>query len=226
MAKGVFYRSDTRPPRDDLIDEWDRHKDGWEMFKVGFDPRDANVKITKRFKPEAPNKTFDLEPNSAVCVTRHFEAASLFPVEPNNCRSYVYIVELEASKLYNTQEKQWDYAYHHQYDPSYPFKGFKYKSEEAVNDTHLWPMFGQERATQRIAPGEIAGCIHVDRNAGTGRDKFCDRFQCMKWIPNPDFTGSEGVTKLIGELVVPLVQKKDWIKTPKQVQGFAKSIGR
>lgn len=224
MAKGVFYRSDTRPPRNDLVEDWQKHTDGWEMFKVGFDARDPSMKITKRFFEDAPKKTFDIDPNSAVCVTRHFEAAALFPVKPNNCESFVYIVELEASKLYNTQEKQWDYAYNHQYDPSYPFKGFKYKSENAVTSTHLWPMFGQERATQRIAPGEIAGCIYVDRNAGNG--EFCDRFQCQKWIANPGFTGSEGVTKLIGELVAPLVQKKDWIKTPRQGQGFSKSTGK
>lgn len=225
MSKGVFYRSDTRPPRKDLVESW-RHDKDWELFKQGFDSRDPKMKIKQRFGDNNKKKTFDIDPNSAVCVTRHFEAAPLFPVSNKNCDSFVYIVELEASKLYNTQEKQWDYAINHLYDNINPLYGFKGMKESTVMNERLWPMFGQERATKKIEPGEIAGCILVERFNSINPNDFTDRFKCLEWIPNEDFTGSEAVTTIIDKLVVPLCKKQDEIKCPKQHQGVAKSTGK
>ena len=219
MSLGVFYRSDTRPPLKD-IDQDHRTVNNssdlakWEMFKVGFDVRDPKMQAFKHRFLTSKKKTFDLEPNSAVCVSRHFEASALFPVDSPNVSSFIYLVQLDAdkSKMYNTQEKQWDYA------KSLGLKQESYKIRENV----LWPMFGQERGVRRIEPGEIIGAVDVERETDyfTG---WTGKFKCTHYYKNSGYSGTKDAAKSAEELVNKMIKEELWIKTPRKTQGYAKS---
>ena len=216
MSLGVFFRSDTRPPLNSLVESW-RQSTEWEMFKVGFDVRDPKMKAYKHRFNNGKKQTFDLDPYSAVCVSRHFEASALFPIDNPNCDSFIYVVQLDAdkSKMYNTQEKQWDYA-----------KGLGFNQNQSqIQNNVLWPMFGQERGVRRIEPGEIIGAIDIERET----DPFTNwtgKFKCRAYFENTDYSGTADAAKSAKELISPIVKKSAWIKTPTKAQGYKKSTGK
>merc|ERR1712157_519499 len=91
--RGTFYRSDTRHPTLDQI------------FTEGFSKRNAAyADPVPQFPFGNTNVSPDIIPESAVCFTRDFKAAPLFPVGDPNVDSWVYILDLDVSTVYNSHK--------------------------------------------------------------------------------------------------------------------------
>lgn len=209
---GVFYRSDTRPP---LKSEWTASDDQWEMFNDGFDKR-------KPFKYTNPKLRWvagtdnapDVKPESAVCFTRDFQSAPLFPVSDLATDSWVYVLEVDATQIFNTQCKQWDYV-------KDDLKGLT--QSEAT--TKLWPMFGQERALNSIAAKNIVGAVKVKRKFNQDNVFNGGRFKCLKYLSNPNFTGNSKTASLAAELIGKFVSSGEYLPMPTCASGIVKSTG-
>lgn len=100
FAKGgdMFFRGDDRPPD--------------EIFNDGFKKRNENVKQprikqnkTKDGKAMCP----DIESETAVCLSRSFGAAALYPFTRKKSVSFIYVVDLNSNDMFNTQGFQFDY---------------------------------------------------------------------------------------------------------------------
>lgn len=198
--RGVFYRSDTRQPY------------GTDhIFTNGFSKRDPNYAAPMLRQIAGPNNAPDIEPYSAVCVTRYFEAAPLFPVGDLLTQSWVYVLDLDTSVMTNTQLVQWNYVQ---------------QVGQGANPMALWPMFGQERAVDSISPNDIVGAVQVSRRFN-GTDVFGGgRFLCMAYYANPGYAGPGTTGTMAANLINPLITAGQWIDMPAQAQGIVQSTAR
>lgn len=196
--RGIFYRSDTRHP--DVPGN---------IFKNGFVKRDGrwqSPRLIWRSREKAP----DIVPSSGVCVTRHFEAAAIFPVTHLKADSWIYVLDLEVGEMLNTQQAQYDYV----------------QKVGNLGSRHaLWPMFGQERAVNRVNPQDIVGAVHVERSFN-GRDVFHGgNFLPKSYLRNSRYKGPAATAALAEKLIQPLVEAGQWIPMPTRAQGVVKSKG-
>lgn len=180
------------------------------MFANGFNKRNPIYVAPVLRLIAGPNNAPDIEPASAVCVTRHFEAAPLFPVGDLLAESWVYVLDLDTAAMTNTQQSQWSYVQ---------------LVNQGNNPGSLWPMFGQERAVDAIAPGEIVGALKVRRRFN-GQDVFNGgRFLPTEYRANAGYVDPGGTAALVAGLINPLVTAAQWIDMPTQAQGIAQSTG-
>lgn len=198
--KGVFYRSDTRDPQGTD-----------QLFANGFSKRNSKYTAPILRLVAGPKKAPDIIPESAVCVTRYFEAAPLFPVGDLKTDSWVYVLDLDTDTMTNTQQSQWSYVQ---------------LVDQGGVASALWPMFGQERAVDSIAAGDIVGAVYVSRKFNSDNVFNGGSFLPTKYLANPGYTGPGTTAKLAADLIGPLVKDKKWIDMPTQAQGIVKSTGQ
>jgi hypothetical protein len=179
------------------------------MFTNGFDKRDINYPAPQLRLIAGPTNAPDIIPSSAVCVTRYFEAAALFPVADLLTNSWVYILDLDTSVMTNTQLLQWNYV-----------QGVG----QGGNAQALWPMFGQERAVDTIAPTDVIGAVQVTRRFN-GTDVFSGggRFLPMAYYANPAYAGPGTTATMAANLINPLITAAQWIDMPAQAQGIVQN---
>lgn len=207
---GVFYRSDTRPP---LQSEWDSDDEQWEIFIDGFDKRSPKKYKQPKLRLVAGKENApDVVPDSAVCFTRDFQSAPLFPVGDLQTDSWVYVLEVDATKIFNTQGKQWDYV-----------KDDLHGLSKKQATTKLWPMFGQERALNRVAAQQIVGAVKVKRKFNSNDVFNGGRFKCLKYISNPHFSGTKQVAKLATDMIGAFVSSGEYLPMPTCASGIVKS---
>lgn len=205
--QGIFYRSDTRDPLDET--------DG--LFHQGFNKREATFFDPSVRFPAGEDAAPDIIPASAVCFTKDFYAAPLFPVGDLTCASWVYVLNLKTDAIYNTQAVQYEYA-----RTNTLLAG---KSTADATDV-LWPMFGQERAINAIAAGDIVGAVRVSRNFfDTGNVFGGGTFTCEMYLPNPHFTGGDGITKKVQDAMNHFV-RGGALSMPTMSTGVVKSRGK
>lgn len=196
--RGIFYRSDTREPNNPD-----------NMFANGFHKRDPNFANPGLRFPMGPNQAPDVVPESAVCVTRHFEAAPLFPVSDLLTPTWVYVLDLDTDSMMNTQQSQYNYV--------------SMVGQLGVLQS-LWPMFGQERAVNSVAPVDIIGAVRVFRHFN-GDDVFNGgTFLPTAYIANPGYLGVHAA--VVANLVTALVNQGAPIPMPTQAQGIVQSTGK
>src|SRR5262249_25850842 len=152
MPRGLFYRGDTRDPIADGI------------FKYGFKKQ---ARVSRVVTPErAPKFRFprgiqaapDVYTSTIVCVTVDFFAASIFPTRQGGAyppETWIYVLDLDTNKMFNTQQYQANYV-----DQLYDAGSIV--GNQAIKDA-LWPMFGAERAVNRVEPYEVIGAVQVSR---------------------------------------------------------------
>lgn len=199
--RGVFYRSDTRTP--DII------------FPSGFQKRDASFLDPQvRFFQDSGDATTialapDIEPQSAVCFTRHFEAAAIFPIDGDVTESWIYVLNLQVKNIMNTQATQYAFVSDR--------KGLGVSG-------NLWPMFGQERCANSIAAGDIVGAVRFTRRMNNKGDFFNGgTFSTKEYRENPQYSGDQVTADLAKKLITPLVQTGGDLPIPTQAQGIVKS---
>jgi hypothetical protein len=79
FSSGIFFRSDTRDPD--------------QIFRDGF-ARDGDPQAPMQLRNRNPMYgDIDMEPRTAISVTRDFNAAAIFPVDTPNARSWVYVFQ-------------------------------------------------------------------------------------------------------------------------------------
>lgn len=194
--RGVFYRSDTRDPNTD------------HMFANGFYKRDVNINDPVFRFPAGRQNAPDIVPESAVCVTRHFEAAPLFPVGDLQTDSWVYVLDLDTADMTNTQQSQYAHVS---------------SVGQTGNAGALWPMFGQERAVNSIDPNDIIGAVLVNRRFN-GNDVFNGGdFRPRQYLVNNGYTGPANTAALATNLITPLIQANAWLPMPSMAQGVVRS---
>lgn len=208
MGRGIFYRSDTRSPA--APDS---------MFTNGFKKRDNSPKPELRWVADWANTDVkqnapDIVPESAVCFTKDFMAAPLFPVGDLKTDSWVYVLDLDTQGMTNTQQSQYEYV----------------QSIGRLGVAHaLWPMFGQERAVNSVAPGDIVGAVHVKRKFNAQAILDEDVFNGGSFLPdeyraNPGYLGKSAVA--VANAMNGFVSKKKWIQMPTMAQGIVKATKR
>jgi hypothetical protein len=176
------------------------------MFTNGFNKRDVNINNPVFRYIAGRQNAPDIVPKSAVCVTRHFEAAPLFPVSDLLTPSWVYVLDLDTADMTNTQQSQYVYV--------------QQVGRLGVAGA-LWPMFGQERAVNSVAPGDIVGAVYVTRRFN-GNDVFNGgSFLPSNYQANPGYLG--GNAALVANLINGLVAAGNWIDMPTQAQGIVQS---
>ena len=173
----MFYRSDTRHPLDLPH----------ALFTNGFDKRDPNALDPVVRFPMGQGNAPDIVPTSAVCFTRDFMAAPIFPVGDLGANSWVYVLDVDATQVYNTQKVQYDYA---------SSNNLMANQDQAQATGTLWPMFGQERAANHIAAGDIVGAVEVSRHF-PGAFAQGGTFDCLIFLPNENYTGPDGTLKSV-----------------------------
>ncbi|MHB8285811.1 MAG: hypothetical protein ACYDD1_14195 [Caulobacteraceae bacterium] len=198
--KGVFFRSDTRTPYGPD-----------QMFANGFAKRDATILTPQLRHVAGPTNAPDIEPASAVCVTRYFEAAPLFPVGNLMTNSWVYLLDLDTSLMTNTQLLQWNYVQ---------------SIGQGGNAQALWPMFGQERAMDGIGSGDIIGAVEVQRQFPANNVFAGGNFKPLIYTANPFYDGPGTTATMAANLIAPLINAAQWISMPAQAQGIVQSTGQ
>lgn len=195
--RGMYYRSDTRVPYDPD-----------QMFANGFSKR-------KPLKYDAPKLRYiagpdaapDIRPTSAVCVSRDFHAAPLFPVSDLKTDTWVYVLDLDVADMTNTQQSQYEYV--------------SSISKLGVAEA-LWPMFGQERAVNSVTPGDIVGAVYVQRKFNADDVFNGGTFLPLAYEPNPSYAGPDGTATQAADLIKRLVADSKWLPMPTQSQGIVK----
>lgn len=194
----IFYRSDTRDPN-------------LNIFVNGFTKRDVTMlnpqlRAMGTASDNATTIAPDVHPHSAVCFTRDFYAAPIFPVGDLNCDSWVYVLDLELSDVLNTQKVQ------------FMLVEQTGANNAAVGQETLWPMFGQERCCNQIPNTAIVGALRVSRNfAGTFAQG--GSFTCSQYIANPHYTG--GQQAAVGGAMNSFIPNT--YDTPTQAQGLVRN---
>jgi hypothetical protein len=189
------------------------------IFQNGFQKKDlSSKKVTPTKAPKFKQsfgflKAPDVITTTAVCVTKDFFAAPIFPVEMDVFSTWVYVLDLDVTKMYNTQERQ------HQYVRDLAEGG--HISGPGVGDA-LWPMFGQERAVDEIQPGEVIGAVKVMRAFHGDSVLQGGTFFCLAYEPNANYAGAlDGTT---ADAVAGIMQKyitgRTHLKMPSQAQGI------
>jgi hypothetical protein len=130
----------------------------------------------------------------------------LFPVGDLDTDSWVYVLDLDTFGITNTQQSQYMHV--------------QRKGRLGVAQA-LWPMFGQERAANSVAPGDIVGAVHVQRRFNAN-----DVFNGGDFLPtvyqaNPVYGGQNAA--LVANVMNHFVNVGDWIAMPTQAQGIVQS---
>ncbi len=207
---GVFYRSDTRPP---LKTESTDPGEKWEIFNQGFDKRDPDKYLSPQLRLIAgPDSAPDVVPASAVCFTRDFQSAPLFPVSDLTTDSWVYVLEVDAALVYNTQCKQWDYV-----------KDDLSGLTQLQATAKLWPMFGQERAMDSVPAKNIVSAVKVERVFNQNNVFNGGRFKCLKYLSNPNFSGTDKVSTTASQMIGAFIRDKEYLPMPTKASGIVKS---
>jgi len=198
--RGIFYRSDTRSP--------DTNEN---LFRHGFTKRDVtqlnpklrNMGTTATGVQKAP----DVDPHSAVCFTKDFFAAPIFPVGDLNVPSWVYVLDVDVANVMNTQKTQFELINN---------LGV---NRHATGQAALWPMFGQERCVNSIANTDIVSAVRVARMfAGTFSQG--GSFICSVYKPNPNYTGAEAAS--VQAAIAHFIDGRTH-ETPTQAQGLVQN---
>jgi hypothetical protein len=181
--RGTFYRSDTRHPINDAA-----------IFRAGFTKRNAQFQDPVLRYPAGRDKSPDIIPSSAVCFTRDFKAAPLFPVSDLETDSWVYILDLDVANnnVYNTQQVQWEYVTNHQL-----LHGKVFDEASEV----LWTMFGQERAANQVAAQDIVGAVRVTRNFNRNDVFNGGTFVVHEYLSNPNYAGSDQLEEQVASVM-------------------------
>src|SRR5262249_4195841 len=133
---------------------------------------------------------------------------------------------LDTNKMFNTQQYQANYV-----DQLYDAGSIV--GNQAIKDA-LWPMFGAERAVNRVEPYEVIGAVQVSRKLNNpGSVLEGGTFLCLKFSENakPDGTVPQaraslrtgaGYAGALGQDAVAMINKyiseKKSLKMPSQTQ--------
>lgn len=140
MPGYIYYRGDTRDPA--------------VIFPAGFDKRYPMCPIQFR-TVEFPGTAGDVNPPTAVCLTRRFEIAPLFPIGNNDPR-YIYAIYIDDSEIFETRDIQIQQA-----KTEIENVMLTGVARENVNELDIgWPLFGYECATDRVPNHTIIGAVH------------------------------------------------------------------
>jgi len=196
--RGIFYRSDTRDP-----------DSGADLFTNGFDKRDANFAAPqlRDLSGVGPLIAPDVDPHSAVCFTRDFLAAPIFPVSDLNCPSWVYVLDLDVDDVLNTQATQFN------------LMQASGRNTGGNGAGALWPMFGQERCCDAIANTDIVGALRVSR-AFLGGFAQGGSFVCSVYRANPNYAGGQAAS--VRAVMESYIDGSSH-NTPTQAQGLVQS---
>ncbi len=203
--RGVFYRGDDRHPHDAAV------------FADGFMRRDKSAKQPITRFPLGFNKAPDIVTSTAVCVSKDFYAAALFPVDTDVYNSWIYVLDLDVAKMSNTQQVQYDYVMR--------MAGADQIKAPDVGAA-LWPMFGQERSIPSVSPKDIVGAVNVYRDFH-GKTILAGGTFCAwgaGYVGNPKYSGALGgvvsaaVWKVVGEKTGYGAKQ---LTMPTQTQGLA-----
>lgn len=192
MSIGAFYRSDLRAPDD--------------IFVNGFQKRNTSYASAHVRYLGGPDMAPDITPQSAVCFSRHFEAAALFPVSNLTSDSHIYAFAIDVMTVFNTQSTQWNHAVSRNF------------SEPSAN---LWPMFGQERAANSIPADKIIGAVHIKRIPNGTKWIHGMNFIPYKVSMNSRFKGSLDFVNNFIELTGEILNTT--IRCPTMSDGYVKS---
>jgi hypothetical protein len=206
--RGVFYRGDDRHPVDDDIFEEGFGKQNIHSAQVG--PKTSPELRYPRGALNAP----DIVTSTAVCVTKDFFAAALFPVDTSILMSWIYLLDLDVSKMYNTQQRQYNYVR--------DLVKQNTISGPGVADA-LWPMFGQERAVDEVEPDDIIGAVRIFRGFNGNSVLQGGQFSVFPpgYVANPDYTRSEATSNQAAKAISTFGGIGNWLKMPTQAQGLA-----
>ncbi len=137
MPGNIYYRGDDREPG--------------QIFKNGFQKRALTSNIT--YRPFV-GKAGDIDPDSAVCVTRWFETAPLFPFSNENPR-YIYALYLDDSVVFDTRERQIQETGAE--IQKLMLSGVAHKDVKALDIG--WPLYAHEYATDAVPSKDIIGAV-------------------------------------------------------------------
>lgn len=132
----LFFRSDTRVPK--------------TIFKSGFTSLNPKQGITYRSNPGIAG---DIDPPSAVCLTRRFDVAPLFPFQKMGKR-FIYALAMDDSQIFDTREQQIKDT------DTYLQEAIKLgmpldKARAKIG----WPLFAHEYATEKVPFTSIVGAV-------------------------------------------------------------------
>ena len=114
----------------------------------------------------------DIDPPTAVCLTRRFDIAPLFPFYNDEPR-YIYALSLDESEIFDTRLRQIKDAEY--YIKEIMAKGVK---REDLDELQIgWPLFAHEYATEKVPNYSIIGATHC-KILGRSKDKMRVTFQC------------------------------------------------
>jgi hypothetical protein len=152
----IAFRGDDREPR--------------VIFITGFTRRTADGPILYRKDDRSfPGsitalKPGDIEPDSAVTFSRRMRVATMFPLredsgDPAVSDTYIYMVAVEANKIYNTHQKQVEDG----------LRGLDQWGDwgNTIDDMAarvlMWPLYAQEMATINIPSTDIVAAMACRR---------------------------------------------------------------
>ncbi len=143
----LFFRSDTRIPK--------------KIFKSGFTSLNPKQGITYRKNPSVDDgmglsklgAAGDIDPPSAVCLTRRFDVAPLFPFQKMGKR-FIYALAMNDSQIFDTREfqiKDTDAYLQEAIKQGIPLDQARAKIG--------WPLFAHEYATEKVPFTNIVGAV-------------------------------------------------------------------
>lgn len=206
VGPGTFYRSDTRHPT---------NAPG-NIFANGFTKRNAAYQDPVLRFPLGPDASPDIVPQSAVCFTRDFKAAPLFPVSDLLTNSWVYVIHMDTDAVYNSQQVQWEYI-----------DGRGLLNGAPAQDAHmiLWTMFGQERAANEVPATSIVGAVEVSRHFPQGDVFSGGAFRCLQYLANPNYVETTpNFANQVATVMNLYVNDVNPETMPSQADGYVPSI--
>jgi hypothetical protein len=198
--RGIFFRGDTRHPTEAP----------GKLFKRGFKKRDPTAAKPELYYFPSRQKAPDLVAESAVCVSRDFFASASFPVDDLQTDSWIYVLDLDTTNMFNKMQYQYEYVVSHAIDS---------------NADALWPMFGQERAVDAVAPEEIVAAILVNRKFNGNHVFTGGMFRPREYRANSHSGGPRSTASLVaGQFQGMIGTGEDkWITMPMKSSGIVKT---
>jgi hypothetical protein len=189
----MFFRSDTRPPI--------------TRFFAGFRPRDGSSTGPTYRYPYGAEAAPDVEPTSTISVTRDFMAAARFPVQTATSGTWIYVLDLPVSQVFNVQ----DFQYRHVVDYQ------RVVSDGPADRNAYWAMHAQERAVQQIARTAIVGAVRIERRLGNNAQ---DEFRPVEVVMNPLYSGNATTRSMVRRTFRDMINNNTWLAVPTRSSGI------
>jgi hypothetical protein len=189
----VFFRSDTRHPA--------------TRFVAGFRARDGSSTGPSYRYPYGAQAAPDVDPASTISVTRDFMAAARFPVLQTTSETWIYVLDLPVSQVFNVQ----DFQYRHVVDYQ------RVAGDGSADRDAYWAMYAQERAVQRIAGTAIVGAIRIQRRLGhTAQEEF----RPVELVTNPLYPGNTTTRSMVRRMFRDMINDNAWLAVPTRSSGI------